>query len=675
MMTNVHSAEDLARSARLLPKPLLDDAAAGMSQHLEEDFEFATAGLYKFGERLIYTGGLVIAALYLELTSGRTTSVDHRLLDHIKTILFNRPYDSGLAICILERLATAGPHIGVSPAGRPVCISNFLSLKRDTPANTYRARHQRSLETELAEVLDYLSFLRDVTFAETDTASFRGHSVPLWPFLRWDGSRLSAFREMRLPLNDGALPKRAIFVRHEDYEEHQDLSEIVPLDRVRLAAIAERVGHIHTDLSRSPHTGDRESFIPLLVQNYARMDDLVDLIMKGANNETKSDWMHWYLQKGARAEPTAAEIQRALGDDTLVENAILAYALEYDPIVLLKDYFESEREDIRDCIRLLDPADAEKILNGIDTRVERVRERIEPMFVHGEHELKKLLRDHRARFASIEVAYLLGFKIRHVAVRDSIEDYADRVADFYGYIMEHPDEERIDRGLVQCCIVGEEVLEFLHLYYRAIEGFDRASDTGLSITSRTILDEEAAEVKGKGLGTLIRLFKQLCQRFECGLPHLGSRRQLCDDAEPHIKMLERLNLWRNRGGEVHRSPTLRLTIGERIDLVRDVALFLQWLRRPNENRPGTFERIYPAVLQLNVLTTNRCGVTSVKYVLRESSEGTDSIRLYTQQRVSGIAGVFYGLPVQGRGNAELWVDPILFAADAFEDAATRSRRT
>lgn len=670
-VSGIFTPRELVTLARSLPEPLVQDAAAGSAEHLEDDFQYPTAGLYSFGERLIFSAGLATAALYIELTKTDDPRLDHRLLGHIRTVVFHRPYDAGLATCILERVAIAGAQIKIEPDGRPECIGAFLSLKRDTPANTYRARHGTSLENALARVLKYLSYLRELSFdpSSSDSAVFHGTSVALWPFLRWDGLRLATLRETRMPQPDddrsGGLPKRLIHVRHEDYDEREELSEALPLDRLRLAAIAERVGHHHKDDATEYHA---ESFIPLLVTNYSRMDNLVDLIMEEASDATKTEWVEWYLKKGARSNPTPMEIRRALRDETLLENAILACALEFDPIAVLKDYFDSEREDIPKCMRLLARDGADDILASIDGRVERVRERVEPLFVHGEQQLARLLRDHRARLASYEVARLLGFKIRHVNVRDSAEDYADRVAGFYRRMKDNPDEERLDRGLKQCCIISEEILEFIHFFYAAVSGFDRQSDTGLSIASRSILQQQAKRIAGKGLGFLIKEFRQLCARQEAGFPLLGQRRQFVDDSEPHVLTLERLNDWRNRSGEVHRHPTLSLSIGQRIDLLRDVVLFLQWLRRPHDNRLGTFERVYPAVLQLNVLTTNRCGVTSVKYVLRESGDDDESIRLYTQQRVAGIAGVFYGLPVQGRGNSELWVDPVLFSAEAFEDA-------
>lgn len=673
-----YAAADLARLARLLPAPLLDDASAGMAAYIEEDFQHPTAGLYNFGERLIYTAGLMASALYLDLTSGGGVLVDHRLVGHIRTLLFNRPYDSGLATCILERLAIAGPSVGIVLTGRSDRIGGYFLLKRDTPANTYRARHAHSLEDHLADVFEYLAFLREVRFVRTDTVRFRNRNVGLWPFLRWDGRHLSAFRESRMHASENdrhrSLPKRIIYVRHEDYEEREEVVDIVPLDRVRLAELAERVRHAHTDGGTDSFARDSESFIPLLVGNYSGMDRLVDLIMAHANAETKSEWIAKYLKKGALgATPSSDDVEAALSDDTKVENAILSYALEFDPIFLLKELFEAEREDIKTCIRLLDPLGADQTLASIQERIDRLETRIKPLYVRSAAELKKLLHEHRARLASVEAARLLGFKVRHVTVRESIEDYAERVADFYGYIKEHPDEKRLDDGLRQCCIVCEEVLEFLHFFYFAVEGFDASSESGLSIESRSILQREVKATYKVGLGNLVTCFSRLCERYEVGLPYFGQRRQLKTDAQPHLGLLNRLNTWRTSGGEVHRDKTVWLSIEERIELVRGVGLFLQWLRKPNESRSGSFERIYPAVLQLNVLTTNRCGVTSVKYVLHEITDD-DSIRLYTQQRVAGIAGVFYGLPVQGRGNAELWVDPVLFAAEAFENAAVKPQR-
>jgi hypothetical protein len=670
------SPEHLAAAARRLPSPLLQDAAGGSADHLEDDFHYATAGLFKFGERLIYSAGLAVSALYLGLSKADDSYLDHRLLGHIRTILFSRPYDSGLAQSILERFAFAGERIGVYIQQPPQCVSGFLGLQKDTPANTFRARHLQSLEEAFAYLLDYLSFLTRLNFTGKDNAEFNGVSISVWPFFRWDGTTLFGLRETRLSpehrnrhLPD--LPRRILYVSHEDTDEIDTLYDVTPLERQTLIRVAAQVGHAHKDEPEG--SGEIESFIPVITRTYNQMDELLDLIMAKASNKRKYNWLEWYLAKGAREKPKPTEVRRAMRDKTRVENAIVAYALEYDPIVLLTEYLQYETDDIEDWIKKLEPRDHEMTLARIDDSVRTFEQRVEPIYVHGEQKLRHLAKEHRARMAAVEIAHLLKFNIRHVTVRQSIEDYADRLADFYGHVVDHPDDERIDRGLKQSCIICEEVLEFIHLFYKAVDGFEMASDTGLGITARSILQKEASTVRNRGLGHLIGCFDRLCTRYEHGLPHLGQRRQLRKDAAPHLKTLTRLNEWRNRSGEIHRNPTLSLTTGQRLDLLRDVVGFLQWLRKPNTNRPGTFERICPAVLQLNVLTTNRCGVTSVKYVLRESNDN-EAVRLYTQQRVAGIAGVFYGLPIPGKGNAELWMEPVLFAADAFEDAIDRRPR-
>lgn len=671
-----YSPTTLAGLAYRLPKPIVHDAAAGDDHQLPILFDSEEAGILPFGERLILTAGLFVSSLFAETTIRRKS--DARLPNIIRPILLSRSYGIGMALSILQRLPVAGKglNIALPPLCDSTCLARFVGLHRLTYANTFRALHDESIEDLLVSVLDYLSFLRDFEFSETesDMATYRGRPIRLWPFIRWNGKVLSGLRES-LVVDSGEprlrpLPNRLVYVR-EDFNCEppyiEDSIDVSAAESIRLAEVAQRVGISTADTEDAAPVETVETFIPLLSDNYSHMQELLDLVYKNANQKTKHDWVEQFLKKGALENPSKSAVRAAMRDRSQVENAILGLCLEDDPVTLLADYFERESEDEDLCLTQLAREQTPAVLKTIDDAVRVARDRIEPLHVGTDQELDRLLRNHRARLVAFEVARLLGFHVRNVVVRDAVEDYIDRLKVFLRVVGEHPDEDRVNRGVMHSFRMCEEALGFIFLFHRAASSFDSSSPTGLSIESRSTLLEDAQ--KKRGLGQWIGKFQQLCEKYERGIGSLGSRRNLASSARPRIVALNELNAVRNTiyaHGQHMRDPPPMPSIRDRLKLLDSVLRLLEWLRKPYPERPGTFNRIYPAVLHLNVLTMNRCGVTTVRYILRGRKE--DEIRLYTQQPVSTSAGVFYGIPAEGKGNADLWVDPVLFAADAFEAA-------
>jgi hypothetical protein len=215
----------------------------------------------------------------------------------------------------------------------------------------------------------------------------------------------------------------------------------------------------------------------------------------------------------------------------------------------------------------------------------------------------------------------------------------------------------------------EEVLGFVLAFYHLARLYDPSLATGMPS------DAAVPTLAGNPtLGMLVKEFRTLCESLSSGpaITSIGVRKAL-RGANKKLPDIQRFTRYRNK--EIHATDLSEadfhhLSWKDQIGLLRDISTFFNWLVEP---LPGDSNaRMYPAVLHLNLLTTNRCGITSVKYVLKgEDGSDLNSITLYTAQPVAAAPGVFYGVPHQDRYTPQLWVDPVLFAADAFEEAVKR----
>src|SRR4051812_27956833 len=365
MARDVHrSPAELAELANRFPAPILNDARANDPLPLAELFAYEEARILPFGERLIMTAGLFVAALYVD--TARHGPLDSRLPIIIRPLLMSRSYSSGMAISILQRLPAAGVAIGIDPRPDWSCISRFLEIRGATYGNTWRALHEESIEDLFANVLEYLSFLREFSFTgEANVARIGTRTIHLWPFLRWDGQMLSGLRESRLIGDRGTngeyLPTRLLFAHENVLLDPSQIEDVVddlaPAETARLAEVAKRIG---LDLPATPGEipFDTESFIPILSDNYSRMQQLLDLIYQHANQDTRRAWVEEYLQKGLKNRPQRKQVATAARDRATVENAILALCLERDPVAVLTEYLEREPGDQLTCLRQLDPGNA-----------------------------------------------------------------------------------------------------------------------------------------------------------------------------------------------------------------------------------------------------------------------------------------------------------------------------
>lgn len=680
--TERFSPDRLVHLAQLLPEPVRYDACRGLDLPGYFDYD-PSVSLLPFGERLILSSGLLLAAAMVECST-EVGVIDPQITGIMRQLFPNGSYyNTGVAQALLAHLPAAATHLHIDAPNDASCMSKLLDFLRiGRYGNFVRALYQahergESLELILADVLNYLAFVRGFSFdpARADIGILNGRDIRLWPFLHWDGQHLWGLRHAReashVESRKASLPTNLLFVRedrnHSD-EFVRDDHDVTAEESVWLADVMRRLGiRVSASDERAPF--EPESFIPAMSQTYPHIRSLILLLSKHAG-DSRQEWVKQYLAKAA-IEPTKSGLARALKDGTTIENAILSACLEKDPIEVLASHFETHRVDQKLYLRTLARDRCDAILDQVEHDAKLVRVKHNLLRTASDEDLERSIAAYRARLVAIEVAQLLGFRIKNVVVRESIEEYIGRLTDFIIAIEARTDAKRPLYGLRDAFFVCERVLAFVELFHCAAEHFTMDAPHGFSSDGQRALKSCAA--KRRMFGARIVEFQRLLERYDRdGIGNLGQRPGIPKEAMPHLAALGTLRNWRNEQQHPEENfipPPMRAR--DAIHLLKSILRFFEWLQKPVKNRQGSSERLYPAILHLNVLTTNRCGLTTVTYVLHGKRQD-DTIRLYTRQPVSGAAGVFYGLPVLGNATAELWVDPVLFAADVFENCMPHS---
>jgi hypothetical protein len=689
MITNMNApSRSVAELSTLISTGLPPQLVAYASQHstLTETLGRVHSGRMEFGTRLVYAAGLITAAIYAGRVSRDASVRDHRLDDHLCALL-SRPYSLGLAVSLLSRAEALMATLGIRFSSSTDVLGTFVSLVNGSPRATYLARRAVSLTSTLYSLVETLSFLNDVHFGSDGRSVVYGDAAyQTWPFL-WndDPGRLWRLREARLEISNKAakIPAALSFISHTGPDDEE--SEIEPrgLDALTLRALLSRHGGIdasgpQTDLMHV------ESFVPLFINSHRKIDQLVDLLIDKTEVKTQAHWLRWFLgsEDDATVEATCAAMTPARRK-VLLENAILAYCVAHDPVSMLQEYFYREPGDIEDCIAAWVPVkkNGTNTLRELDKRAQAFRARASVFLAKDELFLDDQQRRERARLAAIEMALVLGFSVRESTVREDVEHVQARCAPFVRDIIEHPSPDALMRGLIECAKMLENVLRFTNEFYRCIPHFTEISATGLP-------NPHARERKRKPtLGPLLREFGSICSSLKDGRIVEGFGTRTLPGLEQQLETLDRFVNLRNdichdphelkRYLEQELTP---LSTAERVALLRKVPEFFEWLQHPAGDA-SEVGRIAPAVLHLNLVTTNRCGITTVQYLLRheEGERSPKEITLYTTQPVAAAPGVFYGLPrpdkcmVFGLSGSQyavrrgaLWVDPILFGAEAFD---------
>ena len=651
-----------------LPPPIIDHAAAGES--LEAAFEYPDIGLYAFGDRLIMVAGLSLCALYVDLAaSDRRIRSDH-YVDFIRTILFQRGYDRGLACALFQRLGQLGGPVFSTLHGDDGPVTNFSALRRSNAANAARARMLYPLESHLHALISRVSFLQRFSFGTDAAVDFDGRRITMWPFLLWDGKLLRRVREPR-ERNAERLPDALEWVGSK--EDDSEIRRLSFVEQQTIRRIAELVFHATPEKSIQISAPITESVLPLFADTHPQMNRLAGLVQQKANPETRAKLLAPFLsaERGRRVNPKEALAE--VDNTVLMENAIIRQCVELDPIAVLKTYLQNEPGDTVECLTLLsrDEDYALKTDISIAARAADLRRAIEPLYPAESHlaAIDREIESYTALLAAKEVARLLGFRIVEQYAHESVDAYIVRVTAFAQYVCgKRHDPVKIANGLLECSKIAHDVLRFLIMFYSALKSYDPQYEDGLDPGKKELLQRESESIWGFTFSKAIKRFKTLRDDraiVHAVRQHLGRPMWSDADVTRHVTALDEFReKWRNEYAHESGIPEDK----DSTKLTSSFLDFLKWLRDPADSRSHR-DRIYPAVLHLNVLTMNQSGITSVKYGLTEKAQDDmaegDAIRLYTRQPLANFAGIFYGLPNQDKSQDDLWVDPVLVPTTVF----------
>lgn len=656
------SVDELVEVAStILPTAIIAHAAGG--EDLYDAFEYSDIGTYAFGDRLIMLSGLALCGLYIHCARLDPDARGDHYTDFVRTILFQRGYDRGIACALFQRVGQVGGAVFESLRGEDRAITAFVALRRLNAANTVRARMRQPLEQHILSVIARLKFLQRFVFDANGTVRFDGSPVRLWPFLRWDGDRLLRIREPRDRTAEG-IPEALEWVGAD--ESDSVVEQLTTEDGRELRHIAVLVRHAREPrvVELSPPT--MESVVPLFADTHPQMCALAQLVQKKANPDTIARLLVPFLKAELGRDVDHAEARTHAADTLLVENAIIRQCIEHDPIAVLKTYLENEPGDIIECLALLTSSDerATELYNSLRARTKDLRNRLEPLYADAMHKeaIEKQVDAFAAQIAAKEIARLLGFRIVEQHAREPVDAYISRVAAFEEYVAgRRRDLVKVAGGLLECSKIAHEVLAFLIQFYSALKFYAPEYEDGIDAKRRPAFKAEMSRIARFSFDKATKSFEKL--RTDDAISqavrtHLNRPMWSENAMRTHVDALNELRRdWRN---EYAHRPGVIDTDAQR--LVSKFLDFLKWLQDPARTRTHR-DRIYPAILHLNVLTMNQCGITSVKYGLTETGHDR-AIRLYTRQPLANVAGVFYGLPNQDKAQDDLWLDPVLFPTNA-----------
>jgi hypothetical protein len=666
----IPSAADLATAVAAFADPVIEFAAGVPRKKLALTFErFPDRGLFRFGEQLVLLGGLFLAASYVDaaLRNGDVSGDHYR--DFLSTILFGRGYNRGVACALFQKAAQVNGGGIASLIRDDRVITAFAQSRRRTASNTFRARIARPLESDVAAVIEQVRFFSDVSLGDDGKVLFRGSPMNLWPFLRWDGQTLLRIRGVKRRMPNG-MPESMEWV--DGGGTQSEVADLTFQQQSELKRVGILIGH---PIKRRPLRIDipqNESVVPLLADSHPQMSDLAELLREKADDKTIAEkWILPFLRAERGNQITLDDAYEEIRNTVVVDNAIIRRCLEADPITVLTEYLVSEPHDTMDCLlRLTTGVEAQAIYAAIQQQTAKLTNRLRPMYPFDEHDatLEERLKEYRAGLAARAIAGLLKFRIVEQHAHEAIDDYIQRVESFAEYAADPQAEtSKIAQGFLQCGNLIHAAARFVIQFYTALTFYDPRRQDGISERRRS---ELAAEVKRTG-----RLpFAKVISEFR----KLGENDAITSKVEEHLgrelwdrrrcwALVDFLNSFRLARNEVaHDSLPTGLDVTHYIS---GVIAFLKWLQCPTADDTHR-QRIYPAVLHLNVITMNQCGITSVRYGLTErpTSGGRAAvgpITLYTQQPLAHFAGVFYGLPNHDKSQRALWIDPVLIPTNVF----------
>lgn len=661
-----------ARAREWLPSCVLAEAV-GRGARLKGDrlarYFGSLTRILDFGTRLVLLAGLALDALYVHAALEATPGFDRDdpFEIYLRDLLFaDRGADLGLACAAVQRMGVlqGGPVADLVEDDRRV--TSFVTSRPTSTGNFLRGQLACPVEEQLLHLLQHVRFLGRFAFGAPGEVTFDGRPIELGPFLWWDGQHL--WRLRRFHRGD---PPTAQWRRTEDDEELEVRLELRELELERARRIAALVqvppsvvgGELTLESERLPR-----SFVPMFADSHPAMTRLARQIWLKSELATRVElWTRERPQEWSSF--TAEELAR---DENFVTNAVLRQCMEKNPIAVLEAYFTREQGDQKEYLLWLtgSEGEAERMYAEIRQASERHAKKLAAFYCGTKEDDVALRRwKYQARLAAMKVVELLGFPVMPETELEDPADLGRRLRAFRDYLLDPGRDGRAAsvnalNGLKECCNSLEAILRTLVLFYEAVKHFDIDRPDGLCDAA---LERIAATKKKvpKGLGQLIGAFRGLgedpvlCRK----LADVTGRDAVWppgDEAKKHFTAMNDLNDWRitnlhaNAGGG---------SVGAVLDLSERLLSVLAWLTHPREANVPPEWRVFPAHLSLNLVTTNSCGICSVRYSLARPDRNHE-ITLYTKQPLSVLVGSLLGLPHLGKARDDLWVNPVLLPASA-----------
>jgi hypothetical protein len=664
---------------RLLPECVVREASGG-ADDLEEFLWYPT-NILGFAERLVSLAGLAALALYTNRLVSRKPAADvssdrdQLMENYLLTALFDRGYSLGHACSIIQRCGAikTGALARVVDHDRP--LAAIVTSRPESPGNLLRGQLHNPPEDQLLDLAESLSFLRDFDFHPVDDAPcvrFRKQQLEIRPFLFWDGSDLWCFKRM---MREEEENDHILYLSTAAGTERREPERMDSVVRRRIAHVAELLG-CEAPLDKGAPIDEvlPQSFMPLFAQSYPEMNRLAQRLYQKSSHATRSKlWV----------EPAVGDEHRAhklLSNEVYVTNAIIKQCMDRDPVSVMEAYFLHEPAEIDRYFTYLvhDATERRRLRQQIRTRVSEYKNDLFPFYCQSEHqdELSDLVDRYRARLVAQRVVQLSGFPIIENVAQEGLNDYIRRTRTFYSYLdsyEEVPDAAKVREGLLACSRAAEAILKTMILFYQSLRWYRHDHQDSIDEVGVSLLNKCKEGLRWATFGQLVCRVQQIDndrevrERLESLLgrerlwPERGHQHALAAVSELHQwNALKDLKSWRDE--QVHRRPG---PIEKAARLVKGFLEFLDWLQDALR-QPGQNWQIFPALLSLNLVTRNSCGISSIKYTLVSHDTGSKHhITLYTKQPLSVTSGSFFGLPHLNKTIKDHWVDPVLIPSGLF----------
>jgi len=525
------------------------------------------------------------------------------------------------------------------------------------------------LEKQLIRLIENLGFMKRFRFDQkTKVVLFDNASIFLEPFLNWNGHIIERFSS--LICRSGETPK-VVYSHWSERIEKSVIRQVEPEAERALVKLATLYNIEGWGVPNPEQEALPQSVMPLFADSYPTLIRLAHKLVNSADHSMRESL--WVDPSNFLSSERKEEI---INNEVFLTNAVIHKCLDEDPINVLQQYFMEEPHDAMEYFRwvLPDEGAVKKVMEEVNVGTDRYKAKLRAFYlVDQDDNIRDQARKFRARLIAKRLVQFLGFPIAEEHLMEDITDFQRRIKAFNYYLAtsETVDWNKAKQGLSECTKEIEVLLGAIILFYYAARHYNPEEPSGLSILGRDDALSFGQSLSTFGLGQKIGALSELNKDptlLNMIQKYLG-RTSIwpSDSGKFHLETLNMLNHIRIEKGLAHQERE-SLLLNDIIGITDRLVQFIHWLSSAEPDSATGKWRIYPAILGLDVITTNSCGIVSMKYRLKEIKQDKSvsrKITLYTSQPLSFDSGTYYGLPHSGRALYDLWVDPVLISAKNF----------